>query len=318
MAAERPIFIVGVHRSGTTLLRFMLSSNPRIFIPPESDFIPRFFLGRPHRPLTEERVERLLAIIFDKYRFAKEWQGARPDAAEFFRQMADPTPAAFLDLLYNRYAAQNGAVRWGDKTPIYASYIGLLQAIFPEAQFIHIIRDGRDVALSMLEKWGQKELHVDLYFAARNYVRRINHVRAAATHLPAGSFYEVHYERLVANPERELRAICRFLDESYVPEMVESHKLGQERIEPDSFHARVRRPPSTDQVGRWQREMSFSDQRLFGRVAGDLLHELGYSVPDLGAMTPADMARLIAYRAKYELLQGGRRLAQVFGLVPPI
>ncbi|MEJ2210636.1 MAG: sulfotransferase, partial [Anaerolineae bacterium] len=95
MTAQRPIFIVGVHRSGTTLLRFMLNSHPRLYIPPESDFIPRFFQRRPQGPLDEARVAWLLDVIFRRYRLVKEWQGAPPDPAAFYAAMATPTPAAF-------------------------------------------------------------------------------------------------------------------------------------------------------------------------------------------------------------------------------
>lgn len=296
----------------------MLSSSPRLHIPPESDFIPRFFLRHPHQQLGEQQIARILEVIFSKYRFVKEWQDERPESQSFLPQMPERTPAAFLDTLYTLYARQYRAVRWGDKTPIYASYVDLLNAIFPQAQFIHIIRDGRDVALSMLDKWGKSELHVDLYFAARNWVRRIRDVRASATQLAPGLFYELRYEALVQDPEKEVRGVCEFLGEPYFPQMARPHELGRERLEAGSFHAAVRRPPSASRVGRWRQEMSSTDQRLFQYVAGKLLVALNYEVVDLGAITFGERIQLAILATKYNVLQAGRGALQTLRLVPPI
>ncbi len=312
-----PIFIIGAHRSGTTLLRFMLSSHPRIYIPPESDFIPLFFRKHPRRPLSRKQVARILGIIFTRYRFVKEWQGPPPPVEHFFEDGA-PVPSVFLDVLYSDYAQQNGATRWGDKTPIYSSYVPLLNALFPQAQFVHLIRDGRDVAISTLAKWGQRDFHIDIYFAARNWVRRTRQARRDGHSLGANRYYELHYETLVRDPEGQLRSLCAFLGEDYAPEMAAPHRLGQQKIPAGGFHEPVRHPPDPARIGRWQREMSPPDLRLFQHVAGDLLAELGYPLADAGEMTSAEKRRLTILRAKYEILQAGRRTATALGLLPPI
>ncbi|MCP4425013.1 MAG: sulfotransferase [Chloroflexi bacterium] len=314
---DAPIFIIGVHRSGTTLLRYMLSSSPRIHIPPESDFIPRFFLRRPTAPLSEQRVTEMLKVIFDRYRFVNQWRGDPPPAGSFLHN-GPPTPAAFLDRLYTLYAQQHSAVRWGDKTPIYSSYVDLLHEIFPEAQFIHLMRDGRDVALSTLDKWGKKKIHFDMYFAARNWARRTRQARQAEAELGPQQYYELRYENLVADPARELRPICEFLNEPFYPEMAEPQRLGQKDIAPGTFHAPVRQPPSTARIARWRKEMSPQDLRLFQHIAGPLLEETGYPLVDGGVMTPAEKARLAALAAKYMAFQTGRRMAQMLGLAPPV
>ncbi len=315
--SQSPIFLLGVHRSGTTLLRYMLNSSPRLYIPPESDFIPRFFGRNPTGRLTPERTAQILDTIFARYRFVREWQGDPPDPDAFWRTMPAPTPSGFLDALYTAYARQQGAVRWGDKTPIYTSYLGLLARIFPQARFVHLIRDGRDVALSMVNKWGQKEFHIDLYFAARSWVRRIRQAQAASAQLSPGRYYELRYEALVAAPERELRALCDFLDEPYTPEMAAPHRLARRDIQPGDFHAPIRQPPSAKKVGRWRRDLSPADARLVQRVAGPLLAELGYELADLGPMPPAERARYAALAAKYAALQAGRRVLQAVGVFPP-
>jgi len=315
----RPIFIVGVHRSGTTLLRYMLGSHSGIYIPPESDFIPYFFLHDPSGELSDERITRMLRIIFDRYRFVKEWQGDPPTPSQFTASLPDRTPAAFLDALYGAYAKQYGAERWGDKTPIYASYLALIHQIFPNAQFLHIIRDGRDAALSMLDKYEREEFHVDVFFAARNWVRRIRRAQRAGSQIGPRLYYELRYERLIKDPEGELRAVCEFLGETFEPGMLEYHRVARERIAPDShFFSSVRNPPSRQRMGRWQHEMSVKDQRLVQFVAGRLLAELGYPLIDLGPMSVQEVVRTAMLAFKYAILQAGRRVLQAVGLFPPI
>jgi hypothetical protein len=313
-----PFFIVGVHRSGTTLLRYMLNSSPRIYIPPESDFIPYFFGRAPREELSEARIGQILDEIFSRYRLVKEWQGDPPDVETFVTAMPGRRPADFLEALYRTYARQQGASRWGDKTPIYASYLDLLHEIFPRARFVHIIRDGRDVALSMLDKWGDKEFHVDVYFTARNWVRRIGQAQASGARLGPKLYYEMRYERLVEDPEGELRPLCDFLGEPYVPEMARPQQLAREQIAAGNFHDAVRRPPNISRIGRWKKEMGSADLRLLQRIAGGMLAKLGYELAAVGRMPAREAVRYAALAIKYETLQAGRRVLQAAGLFPPI
>ncbi|MBN1953999.1 MAG: sulfotransferase [Anaerolineae bacterium] len=314
-----PIFIVGVHRSGTTLLRYMLNSHSRIYIPPESDFIANFFLRRPSGELSERRIAQLLDTVFTRYRFVGEWQGDPPTAAAFIAAMPERTPAAFLDTLYGTYARQNDAVRWGDKTPIYASYVDLIHRILPQAQFIHIIRDARDAALSMLDKYEKEEFHVDVFFAARNWVRRIRKAQRDGARLPAHLYHEVRYEDLVQNPQHQLEVICDFLGERFEPAMLTHHRAARERVPADShFFDNVRNPTTRQRIGRWRAGLAPRDQRLVQFVCGQLMDELDYEREDVGRMSPGELMRLAALAAKYATLQAGRRVLQEVGLMPPI
>lgn len=321
LPSNQPIFIIGVHRSGTTLLRYMLSSHSRIFIPPESDFIPRFFRKKPHQPLGERRIAEILHIIFTQYRFRFEWQGQPPAPADLqpIYKETPPKPAAFLDALYGLYALQNGAPRWGDKTPIYASYVSLLYDLFPQAQFIHIIRDARDAAVSLLEKYADREFHIDIYFAARNYVRRVQHIQDTAKRIPPKQYIEVQYEALVQKPEAHLRTICDFLGEDFEPAMLQQEKLARERIPTDShFFANVRNPINTQSVGRWREKLTPRDLRLLQHIAGAKMVELGYPLEDAGTMDFAEKLRMGLLQVKYETLQTGRNTMTHLGLMPPI
>ena len=315
MSAGAPIFLIGAPRSGTTLLRIMLSSHPRIYIPPESDFIPRLFLGRARTPMGRERAVRDVQIILGNRRFLREWRDPVPDPVAFVAALPELTPAVLLDTLYRVYAAQHGADRWGDKSPIYTHYIPLLAEIFPSAQFVHLIRDGRDAALSTLAAYPDR-FYVDMYFAAQSWRRRVRAARQAGVALGPARYTELRYEDLTADPQTALRPLCAFLGEDYAPAMCQPHKLARELLRPQGRHAPVREPVHANS-GAWRSRMQVADQRLFHAVASDLLVDLGYDAEDHAPLSPSERARVAGLATKYRVLEGGRRILQSFGVFPP-
>jgi Sulfotransferase family len=315
MSSSAPIFVIGAPRSGTTLLRIMLSCHPRIYIPPESDFIPRLYLGRARRPMSRGRAVRDLRIILANRRFLREWRDAEPDPAAVVAALPELTPAALLDALYSAYAAQHGAARWGDKSPIYTRHIPLLAEIFPSAQFVHLIRDGRDAALSTLAAYPDR-FYVDMYFAAHSWRRRVRTARLAGTSLSPGRYTELRYEDLTTDPDAVLRQLCAFLGEHYDPAMGEPHELGRELLRPHGRHAAVREPVHVNS-GAWRSRMPVADQRLFHAVASDLLIDLGYDDVERCRLSPAERARVAGLATKYHVLEGGRRILQGVGVYPP-
>jgi hypothetical protein len=293
----------------------MLSSHSKIYIPPESDFIPRLFLRRGRVPMTERKALENIRVVLRNRRFFREWKGEPLDAETFVGGLSDMSPASFLHALYGAYAAQYGATRWGDKSPIYTNYVGLLTEIFPEAQFVHLIRDGRDAALSSLSAYRER-FYVDLYFAARSWRSRVRASRKAGAALGPGRYLEIRFEELTAHPEQVLRSVCRFLGESYAPAMSEPHALGRELLRPTGRHAPVRHPV-TPKSDRWRREMAPTDLRLFQEVAGDLLRDLGYETVELGTMSMREWIRRSRLATKYGVLEGGRRVLQTAGIFHP-
>src|ERR1700760_3637612 len=141
-------FIVGSPRSGTTLLRMMLDSHPGLAIPPETGFIPRALTG-----LFGNDEHQRLAFAQTISHFppqAPGWQDFGIDTAALMRELQEIRPFqvdAALRCFYRSYAARFDKLRWGDKTPSYGRHLRAIERTLPEACFIHMIRDGRDVAL---------------------------------------------------------------------------------------------------------------------------------------------------------------------------
>jgi len=289
-AAHAPVpFIVGTGRCGTTLLRLMLDAHPDLAIPPETHFIPD--VARRCAGAVDPRSAFLDAILDNP-----TWPDFGLDADDLYEAVADLGPfdvGNALRRFYCLYADRHGKSRWGDKTPGYAAAMRLVHELLPEVRFIHLIRDGRDVALSYRDLWFGPGSVTE---AADWWLARIEVARAEAAGLPAGQYLEVRYEELVQRPETALQEICRFLHLPWEAAMLDYHAQARDRLtelERDAhtwdgkplraadrvaIHARVSEPPNPDRLGRWRREMARAERMAFEDRAGKLLRELGYEV----------------------------------------
>jgi hypothetical protein len=315
---ERPIFVIGAPRSGTTLLRYVLCSHPRIHIPPESNFIPRF-LGRiPRGEFKRPNAFRVLETMMTYRSFFEDWRGERLDPAGFLEGLPDLEASTIIDAVFSEYARQYGAERWGDKSPIYTMHVEAIARAFPTAQFIHIIRDGRDVALSMQQNYrGRRFFYIDVYYAARSWKRRVLHASAAGARLGPSRYLELKYEDLTASPETVIRGLCEFLGERFDPAMLQPSREAARHHHSRGIHAATREPLTTSRSGRWRSEMSLRDQRLVQAVAGDLLAAVGYEVARLGRMSLTERLRLAALWGKFSGVQAGRSALQAAGVFHP-
>lgn len=315
---DGPIFVVGAPRSGTTLLRYVLCSHPRIYIPPESNFIPRLLGRRPSRELDPADAVQLLRTL-DTYRsFFRDWRAEPLHPKEVLERVPDRKPSSLVDAVFSEYARQYGAERWGDKSPIYTMHVDVLAEAFPTAQFIHITRDGRDVALSMQRTYrGRRFFYIDVYYAARSWKRRVVHASAAGTRLGASRYFQLRYEDLTASPETVIRSICAFLGEAFEPAMTEPNHEAVRHHHSRGIHAATREPLTTARSGRWRTEMPLEDQRLVQALAGDVLDHLGYELPALEGMSPRERLRLAALWGKYTLIQAGSRGLRGAGIFHP-
>jgi hypothetical protein len=277
MLDRRPIFVIGVGRSGTTLLRLMLHHHPRIAIPYESHFIPRYqaelaSFGDLH---DEANVLRLINKILDED-IVKLWDH-HFDPQRIMGRLREKSLAGVIDAIYTDYAEGHGKVRWGDKS-YYLDQLPIINSLFPDAQFIHIIRDGRDVAASILKlSWGPPNL-----IAVAEWWN--NHVwlgRRLGAILGPERYFEIRYEDLVEDPAGKLGEICEFLKEEYSPAMLDYHKAAKSAIpsEWQHQHHNVDAPPQKNRAYAWKREMDPIDVAVFGRYAGRVLAEVGYEVP---------------------------------------
>lgn len=221
MAAERPIFIVGCPGSGMTSLRRMLHAHPRLTIAPETRFLLGAYENRAAYGDLRERANReALAewiVAGAGTRFSDLGLDPKAVAAEIVA--GPPTLGSAIGIALGAYARRMGKPRWGDKRPGYVQHLDVLLRLFPDAQIVHVIRDGRSCVASLKNtSWWR----MGTYHAVATWTQAIDAGRAAARRLPPDSYIETRYERLVATPEAELRRLCDFLEEAYTPAMITS------------------------------------------------------------------------------------------------
>jgi hypothetical protein len=289
-----PLIVLGVGRSGTTLLRVMLDRNSELAIPYETFFVPQLAHRHGRRPRLDKFLDDLARL-----RTLYDWGVTPADVRPRLRE--GMTISEAIAAIFETYAERQGKPRWGDKTPLYMQQLPLLERVFPDAIWVHLVRDGRDAALSFLElpegfagkTWAQPRTAAQ--FAAR-WRTEILSARRLGRH--AGDRYlELRYEDLVARPEEELRRVCEHASLPWEEGMLDHTRVSDAANMPE--HRNLAQPP-TPGLRDWRSQMSHEDAVRFEEVAGDLLRDAGYE--------------LLAADERYPTAHGRRELARFAAL----
>jgi Sulfotransferase family len=270
----RPIFVVGCPRSGTTLLYDMIQSSGGFARAPlESDTFRVFGPKFPRLSSPESRRRLLEFWLESEYapRSGLTRADLEPRVLAECRNIGD-----FLRIVMEAICQKQGVHRWAEKTPDHALYIREIKRFFPDALILHIIRDGRDAALSLANFGRIRPFFWDAgrtLLAFGVYWKWIVRKARAGGRRFASEYYELHYEDLVANPQETLAGLGAFIH----------HKLEYDRIlesglvrKPDSSFASAASAEDFKPVGRWRRQYSSEELQDFEALAGDCLVEMGY------------------------------------------
>lgn len=277
-----PIFIGGLFKSGTTLLRAMVGNHSRIASGLETYWFDVNWDA--HQGQNGEPIE-----VYFK-RLAKFYDLPEEDVLEMGRNAANIHD--FLNRLLGTYARTTGKLRWAEKTPGNVCHMDRIFSGWPEARVLHIIRDPKDVLASLREsnKWDQPEIFAEKWCA---FLPRVEAARKAGL-LNKQNYFEVRYESLVSHPEPETRRILDFLGEpweSAVADFVGKDQDYEKVLEvtgrESSTLARLKRPLEQDRIGIWRHVLSKEDiegMRSAIRTAGheDLLSTIETQTLELG------------------------------------
>jgi len=287
-SSHRPFFfIIGRPRSGTSLLMAMLDANPHIIIPPEIPIIP--LLGQKYQKvrewntlLLEEFYKDLIQLHFeDFYNFNDLSFDQHKIKEEIISQEKNTTFADLIKIVYSNYLSafpKKEIKLLGDKNPAYSKYAPYYLKLFPEAKFIHIRRDYRDHALSMLRAgFGIKHL---AFIAERwKYSMKIT---LDFKKLYPDKTLMIKFEDLLHDPEKELEQICQFLSVPFYKELmlqVNHENLGS--LYPDhimtEYQSSLMQPLSSEKVGLWKTIMTEKQVRLCDFMVGKYAELAGYS-----------------------------------------
>lgn len=265
-----PFFVIGASRSGTTLFRLMLNEHPALHVPRESWFLIDLMDKLPlEYPLSKEQIRLAFEIITTHWR----WIGWDVEDSCLWDRLAllhEPLLSDVIDAVYKLSSEQSGKHSWGDKTPEYIRHIDRLHTVLPEAKFVHIIRDGRDVCLSLTRyDYRMGVLSENAKYWAEWVAAGIESGRR----LPEDLYLEIAYEDLVVNAEPTLRKVCQFLTVPYDQRMLEFHRNAERNVASWEWghHYKTLNPLSSEEVHKWRREMKMLDLIVFESVAGDTM-----------------------------------------------
>lgn len=258
-----PIFVVGSMRSGSTMLRLMLDSHPRIAIPPESGFMGGLSATKriPEWKFGEGWYERL------------GWSEAEMD--EQLR--------AFYDGLFRRYASDQGKVRWGEKTPFHTSHMAQMAQVFPDASFVGIVRHPGAVATSLHQRFHYGFAEATAYWSDTNK----DMLRAGIA--LGDRFTLCRYEDLVGEADLVLREVLELLGEPWAPEVTQHHVVQREKGAPRAAEGRTitSDPVDASRASAWAATIGVDARREL-RSVGALAEFFGYdaATPEIRAAGP--------------------------------
>ena len=303
-----PVFIVGAPRSGTTLLQYMLRSHPHISLPTgESHFIIPLYrkkesFGDLHQRSNLRKVVEAMYLQSAEF-LETDLHGMNFELEAFVDELYQQRCCTLPDIvraLFEKNAAGEGKLRWGDKTPYYVLHLPKILEWFPDARIIHLIRDGRDCALSMFAR--RYDFHVyNIYHAANYWKQYVDAGQEAGQHLDKEVYFELRYEDILADQELAMQRLCLFLGEEFSPSLIDFHKtdhIGKTPL--------LQEPVQEDNKEKWRTRLSAWQLRVFESVAADTLSRNGYPLTTSGARLPLSLR--IIYRSHNAFLRRMRRM----------
>jgi hypothetical protein len=278
MAAHPPLFIIGAPRSGNTLTRRVLMASGQIYIPPETYVFGEIIARWPRWfGLSWREKVWLVCAYFDRHRHRDEME------IESFSPLAQIAVAlppkqqnlrTLYDCLYAFMAREHGFTdqRWGDKTPWNTYYLPQIVKTYADAQYLHLVRDGRDVVASQV-----KAGFGDLQGAAQRWIEA-NDACLKAMKNKRLSALTVRYEDLVTSPQVVFEQVFAWAGLSFEPRFLHEVPARLGDVGRREHHAQVMQPISATSIGRWRETMSDSDVAALPVAFGAMMIRLGYSV----------------------------------------
>ncbi|HLU75738.1 MAG TPA: sulfotransferase [Nonomuraea sp.] len=301
--SDRPVFVIGCPRSGTTMLQLMLHSHPRLAVAPETKFVlPAYYRRRVFGDLREATRRRALAEWIASDRSTK-FRELKLDKTDFVREVMEGPGSlgSVLGTAFRMYAERFGKPRWGDKRPSYIKHTDLLLRLFPDAQFIHLIRDGRDCVASLKEMpW----YTASSFHAVATWAEAMDAGDRLRRTLPEDTYFELRYEDLTDDPETELKKLCVFLDEDFSPAMVSPVEAASMAVPAHKvWHSNTHREVTRSRVGSWANRLDSWEISLCEHIFGERLEARGY---ELTGAAPAAKEHVAAAQKTMARRRAGR------------
>ncbi|HID53935.1 MAG TPA: hypothetical protein EYP41_18095 [Anaerolineae bacterium] len=308
---ETPIFIVGAPRSGTTLLAAALATHSRISCGPETHFFRRLSERKPDELLADwpnRAADFICSIKHSGFtghesKLLIEKYDLQPEEIAAFLAGKAPAVPNILASVTGQHMIHMGKQRWAEKTPDHLAHVTLIRHYFPDAPIIRIIRDPRDMALSLTRvPWGAGS-----FFEGLLFWRRADQISRDFFATDENSF-TLRFEDLLSAPRETLQQLCRFIGEEFEAGMLDTSQTGKQvNSRGVPWKAKVSQPFDPGRIGVWRQEISQADNQLAEAVLGDRLAEYGYPRDEtftrLGELFPAS-GLAVKYEAELKAIAG--------------
>lgn len=279
MPSSKPIFMVNAPRSGSTLLRLILDAHPKLAVPPPTwlyEMIYPFLYS--YGDLTIKANYRALAEDILESPVIKNWK-MDLSADQMVEAATEQTFAGLYDALHRIYSEKHGKIRWGEKSPRDSYWIDEIRNDFSDAQFVHIVRDGRDMAIDIATSAAMAPSNP--FSGVHIWLDYNRAVLEAASRLNRKNYYRMRYEDLCADPENELKKLCAYLCEDFDPGMLAHYQTPSAKAWSSiPNHQKAGRPITKEYCGMYLKRLRPKDRAFLNYVIHDMLTEFGYPVED--------------------------------------
>lgn len=279
-------FIIGNPRSGTTLFRLMMNKHSRISVPPEAGFLVWLNSSFNYFQIMD------IPLLIEALKNTKKIESWNLDYETLQDYMQKKKPNSFpdaIDVIYEYYSSnvlQKKVDVFGDKNNYYLNHIDLLACLYPDAKFIHIIRDGRSVAASYqslmtksIDSAYAPKLPTNITEIAEEWMHNINHIQDSLAALPLENWTSIRFEDLVLYPEKILGNVCKFLNLDFEKQMLEYYQTdessGLEPVEYLAWKSKNLQPLQFEEVDKYKL-LNADDLNKFEVIAAEMLKKYHY------------------------------------------
>jgi hypothetical protein len=273
---QRPVFVIGCHRSGTNLLYDTLLSAGGFAMYHACPMVYETLLPYCGDLAVSRNRERLMQVWFR----SKSFRRTGLDSEELRSQILGECMCGgdFLRIIMGELARKGSVDRWAVYNPDNVLYIPAIKRDLPDALFVHIVRDGRDIALSLTKMGGLRPFWWDrprnLFASALYWQWMVRKGRRYGRMLP-GDYVEVHYEDLVNHPRETLNQLAAFLDQDLDYDRILGNAVGRVRV-PNSSFCEEAQGPAFNPTNRWKEKLSGPELSALEKLVGECLEEFGY------------------------------------------
>ena len=286
-----PVFIVGMPRSGTSLMRNLLNQHPRVSLSfTESHFIPHCMkvFGDPPSFKSRSDVERFIKRFHRTWFFQKTSERGITFTVDDLYQHANlESWASIFECILRRFSPNSDQIDtiWGDKTPGYINHMPLLARLYPQARFLHMIRDPRDYCLSARKSWGKS-----IYRAAHRWQATVTKARQIGKTLNE-DYLEVTYESLLTDTEVVMKRVSAFLGCEYHPDMTQIGLSTEKRGSARGKYGIVK-----DNMNKYVENLSKAEIRRIEELVCNSIADLDYKVENDVRYRPLSKLELLGYK----------------------